>query len=675
MLQGAQEADKTGTNRPQGTRSVLEIPLFLNAPDLGPNGVADAYALDFAGGTALVPGDRGRWTWLLEAAAAATGMGLDEREALRGITEMPAWSLGVQHRVGTLSPGKDADFVALSAGPLDPATSVDSVWIDGDLVFSQKEEQVEGGTVLRAGTVWTGSGAPLLGGAEVLLRDGKVVAVGARVPHPEGARIVDAGSDAHITPGFIDAHGSLGMNGRVDSSTTIGLMTAGSLWNPTWRSLARAGITTMVPSHSNWGVDGFRTQAVKTAAGVPSEAFVQGRHVVFFDWSGGDHVTRQSQFQRSLNAGKKYFDSWEEYRKKRAEWKASSGERASTERVTRESELRQRLAGTVLAEKEEEEEEVVEEEEEEVEKEVDPINGLWEATIEHAMIPEPINVNVRISHDGPRAILLLSSPDFPEEPGEEVEATWEPPRLIFQEESEIGTISIVGEVDSPDHMNVSVDAAGMISLEFEAYRIEVGESGDAAVVSRKRVKKDDGPQPPAVDPRREGWRALFEQRAVAVVKVQRQDEAERAIALFQKHELPFHLTGFGSGLGLEQTLADEGIGVVVPASLLSREKGRDQVTAAYFQEAGVRTAFQSGTAGGGARLLPRRMAMAVRHGLGAEQALESLTSGAADMLGLQGSVGRLNPGLDGDLILHSGPPFDLRSEILGVWVNGEEVPE
>ena len=68
------------------------------------------------------------------------------------------------------------------------------------------------------------------------------------------------------------------------------------------------------------------------------------------------------------------------------------------------------------------------------------------------------------------------------------------------------------------------------------------------------------------------------------------------------------------------------------------------------------------------------LSMAARHGLGAEQALESLTSGAARMLGLDSRVGRLAPGLDGDLVVHSGPPLDLRTHILRVFVNGKEVP-
>jgi imidazolonepropionase-like amidohydrolase len=67
--------------------------------------------------------------------------------------------------------------------------------------------------------------------------------------------------------------------------------------------------------------------------------------------------------------------------------------------------------------------------------------------------------------------------------------------------------------------------------------------------------------------------------------------------------------------------------------------------------------------------------IAVRHGLGADQALTALTAGAADLLGVADRVGRLKLGLDGDLVVHSGPPLDLRSRVLHVFVNGREVPQ
>jgi imidazolonepropionase-like amidohydrolase len=75
----------------------------------------------------------------LTAALAVKG-GLDRGVALRGITLAAAEVLGVAARIGSLAPGKDADFVVFSGDPLHYRTRVDKVFIDGRLVFERPAE-------------------------------------------------------------------------------------------------------------------------------------------------------------------------------------------------------------------------------------------------------------------------------------------------------------------------------------------------------------------------------------------------------------------------------------------------------------------------------------------------------------------------------------------------------
>ncbi|HEX6069935.1 MAG TPA: amidohydrolase [Longimicrobiaceae bacterium] len=63
-------------------------------------------------------------------------------------------------------------------------------------------------TVIRGGTVMTAAGEVIPGG-EVLLRDGRIAAVGASVDAPAGATVIDA-SGRFVTPGIIDTHSHLG---------------------------------------------------------------------------------------------------------------------------------------------------------------------------------------------------------------------------------------------------------------------------------------------------------------------------------------------------------------------------------------------------------------------------------------------------------------------------------
>ena len=62
-----------------------------------------------------------------------------EVDALRAIALTAAEILGIDNRVGSLAPGKDADVVVLSAHPFDVASAcVDRVLIGGETVYEHR---------------------------------------------------------------------------------------------------------------------------------------------------------------------------------------------------------------------------------------------------------------------------------------------------------------------------------------------------------------------------------------------------------------------------------------------------------------------------------------------------------------------------------------------------------
>ncbi|MBI4327279.1 MAG: amidohydrolase family protein [Chloroflexi bacterium] len=73
----------------------------------------------------------------LEAAKAVKYGGTPEVEALKFVTSNPAKQLRIDHRVGSLEPGKDADFVLWSKSPLDSATVCLQTWIEGKKYFDR----------------------------------------------------------------------------------------------------------------------------------------------------------------------------------------------------------------------------------------------------------------------------------------------------------------------------------------------------------------------------------------------------------------------------------------------------------------------------------------------------------------------------------------------------------
>lgn len=71
----------------------------------------------------------------LRSAALAQRAGLSRAGALASVTLAGAQMLDLDDRLGSLSVGKDADLVLLSADPLSVYAHVEQTWIDGEVVF------------------------------------------------------------------------------------------------------------------------------------------------------------------------------------------------------------------------------------------------------------------------------------------------------------------------------------------------------------------------------------------------------------------------------------------------------------------------------------------------------------------------------------------------------------
>ncbi|HUP24453.1 MAG TPA: amidohydrolase family protein [Thermoanaerobaculia bacterium] len=78
---------------------------------------------------------------LLRAPALAVRYGMSREKALEGVTLAAARMLGLEERVGSLEPGKDADFVVLSGDPLSVYTQVEETWVEGERVFDRDDPE------------------------------------------------------------------------------------------------------------------------------------------------------------------------------------------------------------------------------------------------------------------------------------------------------------------------------------------------------------------------------------------------------------------------------------------------------------------------------------------------------------------------------------------------------
>lgn len=79
--------------------------------------------------------------FLLRSAALAVREGMSRGKALEALTLAGARMLDIDHRVGSLEEGKDADFIILSGDPFSVYTHVEQTWIEGGKVFDRSNPE------------------------------------------------------------------------------------------------------------------------------------------------------------------------------------------------------------------------------------------------------------------------------------------------------------------------------------------------------------------------------------------------------------------------------------------------------------------------------------------------------------------------------------------------------
>jgi len=123
----------------------------------------------------------------------------------------------------------------------------------------------------------------------------------------------------------------------------------------------------------------------------------------------------------------------------------------------------------------------------------------------------------------------------------------------------------------------------------------------------------------------------------------------------------------------------EGIqkGIILGPALSNRSKVELQnltfETPGILTNAGIKIAIMTDHPVIPLQYLPVCAGIAAREGMNEEEALKAITINAAEILGISDRLGSLEVGKDADIVIYSGHPFDLRSKVEVVMVNGEIV--
>jgi imidazolonepropionase-like amidohydrolase len=150
------------------------------------------------------------------------------------------------------------------------------------------------------------------------------------------------------------------------------------------------------------------------------------------------------------------------------------------------------------------------------------------------------------------------------------------------------------------------------------------------------------------------------------------NEIARAASFAERHGLKGALRGAPLAGDLVERIKASGLGVVL-GPFDPGQSQRSLQSAAVLAEAGVPIAFSLGASGTGTEGARFAAAMAVGHGLDPIAAWKGLSSDAARLASVGDRVGRIERGLDADLVLWSGDPIDLTSRVVAVFVDGKRI--
>lgn len=238
--------------------------------------------------------------------------GLGHAELLSSVTHASAKMMGIDDHVGSLSPGKHADFVVLSGKPFDMQSRVRATWVAGKAKF---ERSISPGTsVVTASKVYIGNGEYLDNG-KVIVKGKSIRGVGTNVSAPADSNLKQF-KNAVIVPGFVDMGTGLGLGGPLSGTVALSTKLGEQLYpdDPTIEYARQNGITTALLSGS-----GNASPVVAFKLG--PDARVVGDPVAIKFRLSGETSAAISGAERQLAAGKKYVDSWKKYEKDLAEYK------------------------------------------------------------------------------------------------------------------------------------------------------------------------------------------------------------------------------------------------------------------------------------------------------------------------------------------------------------------
>jgi imidazolonepropionase-like amidohydrolase len=159
-----------------------------------------------------------------------------------------------------------------------------------------------------------------------------------------------------------------------------------------------------------------------------------------------------------------------------------------------------------------------------------------------------------------------------------------------------------------------------------------------------------------------------------LIEADTRDDVQRAVEFARRHKLRGAIYGADWIGELADSVNEAHLGAIF-GPFDAGEERRTILSVLKTAKAGVPFGFGLDSPFKSPESLRLSAALCLREGLERKQAWAALSSQAAAIAGVGERVGRIEKGLDADLVLWSGDPLDLKSRVEAVYVDGQRVYE
>jgi len=203
-----------------------------------------------------------------------------------------------------------------------------------------------------------------------------------------------------------------------------------------------------------------------------------------------------------------------------------------------------------------------------------------------------------------------------------------------------------------------------------------GGGTDAAAKSEEKDKKQP-PVAPKRDLKLEALLPYLQGKKVVVLAADESNDLQTAVGLAREFNLKFVLNHISHAQAVLDYVASLNVPVIV-GPIYEDPKPEERYDAVYglpaqLNKRGVKIAFASYDAHN-SRNLPYQAGFATAFGLPYDDALKAITLNAAEIWGVADKLGSLDVGKTANIVVATGDPLDMKTDVKRVFIEGREIP-